>query len=112
VADTARRQGLKQKYDCVVIGAGNGSLGAAAQLAARGAKVLLLEQHHSPGDIATCFVRGRFEFEASLHAFADIGPPGSQDTVRSVLEQELGVYVDWVEIPEVYRLIQTAAGER
>ncbi len=38
-------QQLKKGYDCVVIGAGNGGLGAAAQLAAKGAKVLVLEQH-------------------------------------------------------------------
>jgi phytoene dehydrogenase-like protein len=107
MVERARGQELKQEYDCVVIGAGNGGLGAAAQLATRGAKVLLLEQHHSPGGFATSFVRGRFEFEASLHAFADIGPPGSQDTVRSVLENDLGVQVDWVEIPEAYRLIVT-----
>ncbi len=112
MAENARRQELKQSYDCVVIGAGNGGLAAAAQLAARGAKVLLLEQHHSPGGFATSFVRGRFEFEASLHAFAEIGPPESPATVRSVLEDELGVHLDWVEIPEAYRLIVTDPAQR
>jgi len=109
--EQVRRQQLKKGYDCIVIGAGNGGLGAAAQLAARGAKVLLLEQHHAPGGFATSFVRGRFEFEAALHAFADIGPPGSQGTVRQVLEDELGVAVNWVEIPEAFRLILTDPGE-
>ena len=105
------QQQLKKRYDCVVIGAGNGGLGAAAQLTARGAKVLLLEQHHVPGGFATSFVRGRFEFEASLHAFADIGPPGSEGTARQLLEDELGVMLDWVEIPEAFRLILTDPGE-
>ena len=102
---------LDKGYDCVVIGAGNGGLGAAAQLAARGAKVLLLEQHHVPGGFATSFVRGRFEFEAALHAFADIGPPSAKGATRQLLEDELGVYVDWVEIPEAFRLISMGPGE-
>jgi phytoene dehydrogenase-like protein len=111
MAESSHQQQLKKGYDCVVIGAGNGGLGAAAQLAAQGAKVLLLEQHHLPGGFATSFVRGRFEFEAALHAFADIGPPGSKGTVRQVLEEELGVVLGWVEIPEAFRLILTDPGE-
>ncbi len=104
-------QQLKKAYDCVVIGAGNGGLGAAAQLAAKGASVLLLEQHNVPGGFATSFVRGRFEFEASLHEFCDVGPPTAKGSVRKFLEDEVGVYLDWVEIPEAYRLILTDPGE-
>jgi prolycopene isomerase len=104
-------QQLKKAYDCVVVGAGNGGLGAAAQLAARGASVLLLEQHNLPGGFATSFVRGRFEFEASLHEFCDVGPPTAKGGVRAFLEDEIGVYLDWVEIPEAYRLILTDPGE-
>ena len=111
MADRAADQELKTAYDCVVIGAGNGGLGAAAQLAARGAHVLLLEQHNLPGGFATSFIRGRFEFEAALHAFADVGPPEAKGGVREFLEDELGVNVDWVEIPEAYRLILTSYAE-
>lgn len=105
------QQALKKGYDCVVVGAGSGGLSAAAQLAAKGANVLLLEQHTLPGGFATSFVRGRFEFEASLHAFADIGSPAARGSVRQLLEDELGVDVDWIEIPEAYRLILTDPGE-
>jgi phytoene dehydrogenase-like protein len=111
MTDRAAEQQLKKAYDCVVIGAGNGGLGAATQLAAKGAKVLVLEQHHSPGGFATSFVRGRFEFEGSLHTFADIGPAASSGTIRELLEKELGVHVDWVEIPEAFRLITFDQGE-
>ncbi len=104
-------QQIKRAYDCVVIGAGNGGLAAAAQLAVAGARVLLLEQHSTPGGFATSFVRGRFEFEAALHQFADIGSSTSKGDVRKFLEDTLGIYVDWVEVPEAYRLILTDAGE-
>jgi prolycopene isomerase len=104
-------QEIQKEYDCVVVGAGNGGLAAATQLSASGARVLLLEQHSMPGGFATSFVRGRFEFEASLHQFADIGSPESKGGVRTVLEDDLGVNVDWVEIPEAYRLILTDPGE-
>jgi len=99
-----------QAFDCVVIGAGNGGLSAAAQLAAKGVKTLLLEQHNLPGGFATSFRRGRFEFEAALHEFADIGSPTEKGGVRTYLEDELGVHLDWVEVPEAFRLILTDPG--
>ena len=111
MADSASNE-LRKSYDCVVVGAGNGGLGAAAQLAAKGASVLLLEQHSLPGGFASSFVRGRFEFEAALHQFADVGPPDNKGTVREFMEDELGITLDWVEIPEMFHLILTGAGER
>jgi phytoene dehydrogenase-like protein len=110
---TAQRaaQQINRSYDCVVIGAGNGGLAAAAQLAAKGVKVLLLEQHNLPGGFATSFVRGRFEFEAALHEFADTGWPTNKGSVRQFLEDEVGAHVDWLEIPEAYRMILTDPGQ-
>ena len=54
-------------YDVIVVGAGNGGLAAAATTAKGGLKTLLLEKHNLPGGCASSFVRGRFEFEPSLH---------------------------------------------
>ena len=96
-----------RSYEAVVVGAGNGGLAAAAQLAAKGVKVLLLEQHNVPGGFATSFVRGRFEFEGAMHLIADMGPPENRGSVREFLEDDLGVHLQWFEIPEAYRLIQT-----
>jgi len=102
---------LGRSYDCVVIGSGNGGLGAAAQLAAKGVKVLLVEQHNVPGGFASSFVRGRFEFETAMHLIADMGSPTNKGGVRKFLEDELGIHLDWVEIPEAFRLIVTDPGE-
>ena len=96
-----------RSFEAVVVGAGNGGLAAAAQLAAKGVRVLLLEQHNVPGGFATSFVRGRFEFEGAMHLIADMGPPNNRGSVRKFLEDDLGIHLQWFEIPEAYRLIQT-----
>ena len=62
------------KYDIVVVGAGNAGLSAALQCQLAGRKTLLIEKHNVPGGAATSFVRGRFEFEASLHNLPYVGP--------------------------------------
>jgi phytoene dehydrogenase-like protein len=102
---------IGRSYDCVVVGAGNGGLSAAAQLAAKGVKVLLLEQHNVPGGFASSFVRGRFEFESAMHLIADVGPPDNRGSVREFLEDDLAINLDWVEVPEAFRLILTDPGE-
>ena len=64
------------KYDVVVIGAGNGGLTAAAKLAQKGLNVILLERHNIPGGAATSFCRGRFEFEVALASVKRSGNAG------------------------------------
>ena len=48
---------IKDKYDVIVIGAGNGGLTAAALLAKRGVDVLVIEQHYIPGGAVTALRR-------------------------------------------------------
>ncbi len=97
---------LKQ-YDVIVVGAGMGGLACACVLAKNNKKVLLLEQSHSAGGFASSFVRGRFEFEVSLHELCGFGrydmPFGP---VRGLFDY-LGVSdrIDWVDIPDAYRLL-------
>jgi phytoene dehydrogenase-like protein len=81
-------------YDAIVIGAGNGGLTAAVTLAGKGIRTLLLERHNLPGGFATSFVRGRFEFEPSLHEIADFGPPDDKGSVRKLLEDRIGPDVE------------------
>ncbi len=96
-------------YDVVVIGAGLGGLGAALNLALSQKQVLLLEQHNLPGGFASSFVRGRFEFEISLHEMCAVGPPEGplKGPIRYVLHDESNVDVEFVPVPEAYHLILT-----
>jgi flavin-dependent dehydrogenase len=47
---------IRDRYDVVVVGAGLGGLTAAALLAKRGMRVLVLEQHYIPGGAVRRYV--------------------------------------------------------
>ena len=98
-------------YDVIVIGAGNGGLAAATRVLGAGKTCLVCEQHNIPGGFATSFVRGRFEFEASLHEFNGIGTPEQPGSTRQLFEQ-LGVAdkIEWIQLKDAYHLISEAEG--
>ncbi len=97
-----------QKFDAVVVGAGNSGLTAACQLALAGKKTLLVEQHNVPGGCATSFVRGRFEFDPSIHEMCDYGSKENPGTVRNLMKS-LGLEFDMVEVKDCFRLITTGS---
>ena len=94
------------RYDVIVIGAGNGGLTAAATLAQNGLNVLLLERHNIPGGAATSFCRGRFEFEVALHQLSGIGTPEKPGLLRIALDK-LGVTdeLEFVELSDLYHVV-------
>ena len=95
-----------KKYDVIIVGAGNGGLSAAAWLSKNGKKVLVLEKNNLPGGCATSFVRGRFEFEATLHEMCQMGEGDNAGAVRKLLDW-YGLDVDWVGVDEAFRTICT-----
>ncbi|MGI6745422.1 MAG: phytoene desaturase family protein [Acutalibacteraceae bacterium] len=95
--------------DIIVVGSGCGGLTAAATAALKGKKVLLLERHNAPGGFATSFVRGRFEFEASLHELCGFGMDEGEGSVRKILDDlKLSSAIKWAVVPHAYRVITKA----
>src|SRR5262249_39795040 len=71
--------GVRERYDLVVIGSGLAGLTAANVLAKAGRPVLVVEQHYNYGGMATWFKRrGGHVFDVSLHGF----PVGMKKTCR------------------------------
>jgi prolycopene isomerase len=95
---------MENKFDVIVVGAGNAGLVAAATTAKNGLKTLLLEKHNLPGGCATSFRRGRFEFEPSLHELASVGTAENPDSIYKIFD-ELGAKVDWRYEHNTFRAI-------
>ena len=96
-----------KNYDVIVIGAGNGGLAAAATCAKAGLSTLLLERHNIPGGSASSFVRGRFEFEPSLHELAGVGAPDKSGQIEDMFSRLEG-NVDWATHDSTFRLVVPA----
>ena len=100
-----------EKYDLVVIGAGNGGLMTACRAAQIGLKVLVAERHNLPGGAATSFVRGRFEFDASLHEIPDFGQGEARGELGKLFD-ELGIEVEMIPIKDAFRYVVEKDGVR
>lgn len=91
-----------EKYDVIIVGAALAGLSSALTLAKAGKKVLVLEQHNLPGGVATSFVRGGVEMEASLHEMMSIGKKEAHRTMRSFFNEH-NIDIEWMQIPDAYR---------
>jgi all-trans-retinol 13,14-reductase len=60
-------------WHAIVIGSGIGGLAAAAALAKRGKRVLLLEQHTVPGGQTQTFQRHEWVFATGVHYVSGVG---------------------------------------
>ncbi|MBR0425634.1 MAG: NAD(P)/FAD-dependent oxidoreductase [Clostridia bacterium] len=91
----------KDHYDVIVIGGALAGLSSALMLADKGLDVLVLERHNLPGGLATSFVRGGVEIEATLHEMMSIGDRKNRLKVGKFFD-DMGVDVDWLKVPECY----------
>lgn len=89
----------KDHYDAIVIGGALSGMACALTLANKGKSVLILERHNLPGGIATSFVRGGVEMEATLHEMMSIGPEDQPLKIRTFFD-EMGVKINWLRVPE------------
>lgn len=82
---------VRDRYDVIVVGAGIGGLTAAAMLAKRGLRVLVIEQHYIPGGCCTCLRRRDVTFDVGAAVFMGCGEMGftPHHFVMNSLEEEL-----------------------
>lgn len=100
---------MRKYVDVAIIGAGNGGLAAAMATSGQGLKTLVLERHNLPGGAATTFVRGRYEFEVSLHEACDIGEKNDRGMYGQVLD-DFGVDLDWYVDKHIYHCVIPSEG--
>jgi prolycopene isomerase len=73
-------------YDVVVIGSGIGGLVTATQLAAKGAKVLVLERYVIPGGSGGYFEREGYRFDVGASMIFGFGDKGTTNLLTRALE--------------------------
>ncbi len=97
-------------YDIIVIGAGCGGLTAAVCAAKEGKKVLLLERHNAPGGFTSSFVRGRFEFDVSLHQLCGFSKEAGLGELRRIFDS-IGISekISWTDVPDAFRLVSRSS---
>lgn len=74
-----------QNFDVIVIGAGIGGLVSATQLAAKGAKVLVLESYLIPGGSAGYFERQGYRFDVGASMIFGFGTQGTTNLLTRAL---------------------------
>jgi all-trans-retinol 13,14-reductase len=76
----------ERRFDAIVIGSGIGGLAAAAALAKRSRRVLVLEQHFKVGGLTQTFSRREYTFATGVHYIGGVGEaPGSENQFGRML---------------------------
>jgi prolycopene isomerase len=73
-------------YDVIIIGSGMGGLVTATQLAAKGAKVLVLEKYLIPGGSAGYFEREGYRFDVGASMIFGFGDQGTTNLLTRALD--------------------------
>ncbi|MCC5634288.1 carotene isomerase [Nostoc sp. CHAB 5844] len=88
-------------FDAIIIGSGIGGLVTATQLAAKGAKVLVLERYLIPGGSAGYFERQGYRFDVGASMIFGLGQNGTTNLLTRALDTvnvHLETIVDPVQI--------------
>jgi prolycopene isomerase len=87
-----------QQYDAIVIGSGIGGLVTATQLAAKGAKVLVLESYIIPGGSSGYFDREGYRFDVGASMIFGFGDKGTTNLLTKALA-DVGMSIETIPDP-------------
>ena len=90
---------VSEHYDTIIIGSGIGSLTAGAILAKEGQKVLILEQHYTPGGFTHVFKRKNYEWDVGIHYIGDVQRPSP---IKKLFDYITNGKLYWADMGEVY----------
>jgi prolycopene isomerase len=91
-------QSSSANWDAIVIGFGIGGLVTATQLAARGARVLVLERYLIPGGSAGFFERNSYRFDVGASMIFGFGTQGTTNLLTRALDT-VGMSLETVPDP-------------
>ena len=86
-------------FDCIVIGSGMGGMTAAAMLSRLGKRVLVLEQHYTPGGFTHMFKRPGYVWDVGVHA---VGEVTERSLTGRILRDLSGGELQWAPLGSVY----------
>lgn len=95
-----RNPQLDEQYHSILIGSGMGCLSAAAILSKEGHKVLVLEQHYTPGGFTHVFKRKGFEWDVGIHYIGDMQRPKS--AMKKLFDYVTDGNLKWADMGQVY----------
>ncbi len=93
------KRGGEGPYDVIVIGSGMGGMTCAAMLAKWGHRVLVLEQHYTPGGFTHTFRRGPYTWDVGVHA---VGEVTERSMPGRVLHRLTDGRLQWASLGDVY----------
>ena len=95
-----RHPKIEESYDAIFIGSGMGCLSAAALLAKEKKRVLILEQHYTPGGYTHVFKRNDYEWDVGIHYIGEM--QRKQSAMYKLFDYITDGKLKWADMGEVY----------
>lgn len=90
----------EKEFDYIIIGSGISGMCSGAILAKEGKKVLILEQHYTPGGFTHSFKRHDLEWDTGVHYLGEVG--NKESGIRKVFDYICDQPIEWLDMGDTY----------